>query len=250
MNFIKKMIGNFLNLSSPQEHLKKALHISNTKKKQAVFIFDIDSTLLCMKFRTQAILEDLAREEFILKNFPKYSKKMAQILVTTRDWSVLEILSHYNIKDEKLLQETNKYWRKHFFSNQYLHLDKPYPKAVDFVNKLSKSMIYYLTARNSHRLREGTLKSLRTWGFPIQKESQLIMKEDNQESDKDYKNKHLKILAQKFETLCFFENEPVILNQASQSFPHIHLFWIDSTHSRRAKPTRKALKISMDYSLD
>ena len=250
MNFIKKMLKSFLNARSPQEHLKKALLISKTKKKQAVFIFDIDSTLLCMKFRTQAILEDLAQEEFILKKFPEYSKKISQIQVTTRDWSVLEILSRYNIKEETLLQETQKYWKKHFFSNQYLHLDQPYPKAAEFVNKLSKSRIYYLTARNDHRLREGTLKSLRHWGFPIQKESQLIMKKENQESDKDYKNKHLKILSKEFNTLCFFENEPVILNQASQSCPHIHLFWIDSTHSRRAKPTRKALKISMDYSLD
>ena len=237
---------------SPQKNLKKALQISNTKKQQAVFVFDIDSTLLCMKYRTQAIIDEALQKDFLLKEFSQDSKKLSQVKVTETDWSVVDILSRYGIKDQKLLKKIESHWKKLFFSDKYLHLDQPYEGAVDFLNKLaSQNSIYYLTARNNDILRQGTLKSLKKWGFPLQEDCHLIMmKQSLKESDKEYKSKHLKILSKQFESVCFFENEPVILNQVNKILPHVHLFWMNSTHSRKETPPRKALTLSMDYSLD
>ena len=254
---IKKILNPFFfpllktKTRSTQENLKKALQISDQKRELAVFVFDIDSTLFCMKYRTQAIINQALQEDFLLKEFTQYSKKISEIKVTETDWSIVEILSRYGVTDKKLVQKMEFYWRRSFFSNQYLYLDQPYEGAVDFLKKLSKSTIYYLTARNYERLRQGTLKSLNKWGFPLQKESHLIMKKTSKETetDKEYKTQYLELLSKEFESICFFENEPVILNQVSRSLAHVHLFWMNSTHSRREKAPHKALKLSMNYSL-
>ena len=246
---IKHFLKSFFSSSSPEDNLKKVLEISDKKKEKALFVFDIDSTLFCMKYRTQAIIDQTLKEELILKDFPQHIEKLSEVKVTETDWSVVEILSRYGIKDETLLKKMNTYWRRSFFSDQYLHLDQPYEGAVAFLNKLSQSSIYYLTARNDKNLRQGTLKSLKKWGFPLQKESHLIMKTLNTETDTEYKNHHLAVLSKQFEITCFIENEPVILNQVDKSLPHVQLFWMDSTHSRKAKAPRKALTLSMNYSL-
>lgn len=253
INPIKKILNSVFSSNSPQQNLKKALQISREQKEKVVFVFDIDSTLFCMKYRTQAIIDQALKEDFLLKEFledsNKNSKNRTKIKVTERDWSIVEILSRYGITDKKLLKKMESYWKRSFFSNQYLHLDQPYEGAVDFLQKLSGCAIYYLTARNYDRLRQGTLKSLKEWGFPLQKDSHLIMKKSLKETDTEYKSGHLALLSKEFETVCFFENEPVILNQVSKSLPHIHLFWMNSTHSRKEKATRKAHKLSMTYSL-
>lgn len=249
IRWIKELTQSFFHSHSPQQSLKKALQISDEKKERAVFVFDIDSTLFCMKYRTQAIIDQALQEEFMLKEFSKYSKKMSEVKVTETDWSIAEILSRYEIRDKKLLKKMESYWRRIFFSDRYLHLDKPYEGATDFLNKLTASHIYYLTARNSKSLRQGTIKSLKEWGFPLQKESQLIMKENSDESDTNYKSRHLAVLSKPFESACFFENEPVILHQVNRTLPYIHLFWMNSAHSRRAKAPPKALPLSMTYSL-
>ena len=234
---------------SHKDSLRKALQIS--KEEKAVFVFDIDSTLLCMKYRTQAIIDQALKEEFIVKDFSQHLEVLSQIKVTERDWSVAEILSRYHLKDTNLIKKMESYWRKQFFVDTHLCLDRPYEGAVDFVNQLKlNSSVYYLTARNEEILRTATLKSLKDLGFPLEDSSQLIMKKRRPEKrDTEYKTEQLRLLSKKFDTVCFFENEPVILNAVSQSLPHVHLFWMDSTHSRREKATSQAHVLSFDYSL-
>ena len=232
------------------ENFKKAIYIAKQKKDQSLFVFDLDSTLFCMKYRTQAIIRSCINNKEFYNEFSKHLETIKKVEVTERDWSVEEIMSRYGfLPTEPLVIAIQKLWRKSFFKNDYLNLDKPYRGCVSFVQHISKlgSKVFYLTARNRVTMYEGTVKSLKAWNFPLENEKQLIMKEKPETKDAIYKTEHLKKLAKNYETILFFENEPVILNEVSREIPQIHLFWINSTHSRQKKPPKTALPLHIDY---
>ena len=236
--------------NSVTENLQEALKFTEQKEEQSLFVFDLDSTLFCMKYRTQAIIDSCLREEEFRHRFPDKIEKIKEIKVTERDWSIKEIMSRYGFSpEEPCVLFMDKYWRKGFFRNTYLHLDRPYKGCVEFIEHISSgnAIIFYLTARNRVTMLEGTIKSLKDWRFYFEDEKKLIMKESTEMEDAIYKTEALKQLKKKYKTILFFENEPVILNQVAKEIPDIHLFWIDSTHSRRAEPPEAALALPVDY---
>ena len=243
----------FLNQPSVfTDNLKKAIHIAEQKKEKCLFVFDIDSTLFCMKYRTQAIIRESSNDPVFCKEFPQHLNTVRQVEVTERDWSVEEIMSRYGFQEEEpMVLALKKIWKTKFFTNDYLDLDKPYKGCAEFIQHISQLgvQVYYLTARNRSNMHKGTIQSIKKWNFPLKNENRLIMKEisESDMSDAEYKIKYLKKLNQKSDTVVFFENEPVILNLAVQSIPQIHLFWINSTHSRQAQPPKSALPITMHY---
>ena len=244
--FFKKLLSSRLT----KKNLNKALQIAQEKREKSAFVFDVDSTLFCMKYRTQAILEKTFQEDFISKNFPEHLKKLTSIQVKATDWSVKEIMSRYGVSEEKLIKKIELIWKKKFFSNDYLHLDQPYEGAIEFLRELSQTSahIYYLTARHWDKMSKGTFETLKRYNLPLKQKSHLIMKTAFHTQDAEYKTKHLAVLSKQFNTLCFFENEPVILNQTAKSLPNIHLFWMNSTHSGKESSPKKALTLSMVYS--
>ena len=238
-------------IKSSENNFKKALLIAERKQEKSLFVFDLDSTLFCMKYRTQAIIQDCLKSKSFYTQFPKEAQSIQKVEVTERDWSIAEIMSRYDFSPkEACVLAIEKFWRDRFFTNDYLHFDQPYKGCVHFINHISQfqAKILYLTARNKANMFEGTVQSLKKWKFPLKTEKQLIMKESTGTTDADYKTKELQKLSEKNETLIFFDNEPVILNQVERTIPGIHLFWLNSTHSRREKPPQSALPLSMDYS--
>ena len=237
-------------LIDQRESLKKALQLAKGKGRQGFFVFDMDSTLFCMKYRTEAIIKNCLKDPVFCSKFPESLDIIRQVEVTKRDWSVREILSRYGcFEGSPLSLAVEKIWRKHFFTNDYLHLDKPYKGAALFAQHVCQqgASLYYLTARSRKSMGEGTVQSLKKWDFPLPSEKSLIMKEDSAKEDGDYKLEHLKKLLKKSDTVLFFENEPVILNKVAQALPQIHLFWMDSAHSRQEKPPETAFPLSMDW---
>ena len=235
------------------ENFKKAIVIAKQKKEKSFFVFDVDSTLFCMKYRTEALIKNALKEADFFKKFPEHLDKIKQIKVTEKDWSIKDIMSRYGFSEtEAPVLAMEKIWRKGFFANDYLYLDKPYKSSVSFLKFISQLgvKIYYLTARSRKTMYEGTIESLKKWEFPLESEKHLIMKENSEIKDEDYKAENLKNLAKASDTILFFENEPVVLNKVNESIPQIHLFWIDSTHSHRAEPPKKALPLSMNYELE
>ena len=231
------------------ENFKEAIQIAEQKKSRSLFVFDLDSTLFCMKYRTQAIIRDCLNDSHFCEQFAKHLPTIKKIIVTKRDWSVEEILSRYGFsKTEPLVLAIRKIWHQKFFINDYLNLDKPYKGCVQFIQHIAiqGAHITYLTARRHQTMREGTLQSLKYWNFPLEKEEQLIMKKTEVE-DSIYKVTHLKKLIKNYEVILLFENEPVILNRVAREIPQISLFWIDSTHSRKEQPPKRALTLSMKY---
>ncbi len=229
-----------------QENLNKAIELTKKNQPNVAVVFDLDSTLFCMKYRTQAIIKD-----YIKKDHPPALKKQLQnIKVTEKDWSVREILKRHRLDQEReLLIQLETFWRDSFFRNDYLHHDQPYNKSIQFVKHLDQlgGTVFYLTARNKLHMEEGTLKTLQKYDCPLKTKEHLILKSNKEEQDAEYKKEKLQKLSQQFQTILFFENEPVVLNLIDQTLQNIHLFWIDSTHSRQQEPPKKALPISIEY---
>ena len=240
-----------LNLQSAYaDNFKKAVQTAEQKKEKSLFVFDVDSTLFCMKYRTQAIIRDCLKDPLFCERFPEYLNTVKQVGVTEKDWAVEEIMSRYGFfKEDPLVLAIQKIWKKSFFTNNYLHLDKPYKGCVSFVQNISQlgARVYYLTARNRATMHEGTVQSLKFWNFPLESEKHLIMKEHTEMEDATYKTEHLKKLIQKSDTILFFENEPVVLNKVAKAIPKIHLFWMNSTHSRKEEPPKNALPLTTNY---
>ena len=235
---------------SQQNSFQKAIETAKQKKDKGLFVFDVDSTLFCMKYRTQALIQSCLKSTEFCKKFQTHLEKIKKIQVTETDWSIAEIMGRYGFQpEEEIVTAIHKIWKKGFFSNDYLRLDRPYKGCVRFVQSISqlKAQVYYLTARNYHTMYEGTIQSLKHWGFPLKQESHLIMKKDSNEIDADYKISHLRTLSKKFDSILFFENEPVILNKTAQQLPQVQLFWINSTHSRQELPPKTAFTLNMTY---
>lgn len=250
-DILEKYLMNLFNYEKNlvADHLKKALKFAK-QKERSLFVFDLDSTLFCMKYRTQAIIDSCIREKEFYDQFSNKIERIKKVKVTERDWSIKEIMSRYGFSpEEPCVLFMDKYWRKSFFRNTYLHLDRPYRGCVEFIERISSgnTVIFYLTARHHTTMLEGTIESLRKWQFYFGDEKKLIMKGNVDTEDAVYKTEKLKQLREKYKTILFFENEPVILNRVAREIPDIHLFWIDSTHSRRAEPPKTALALPIDY---
>ena len=234
-------------------NFKEVIEIAKQKKDKSLFVFDVDSTLFCMKYRTQALIESCLENPVFCEKFKAHLEKIKKIQVTETDWSISEIMGRYGfLPKEEVVSAVHKIWKTGFFSNKYLCLDRPYKDCVNFIQHISKlkAQVYYLTARNYHTMYEGTVQSLSQWSFPLKNPSHLIMKKDSSNTDAVYKINHLQTFSKQFNTILFFENEPVILNKVAQQLPQIHLFWMNSTHSRQERPPETALALNMKYSFE
>lgn len=233
-----------------KKNFEKLLHIAKKQKQQALFVFDLDSTLLCVKNRTQHILHECAKDKNFIKLFPNQARQIQQIQTLDRDWYIKDILSRHNLHaNTACLNFIECFWKKRFFSNDYLYLDQPYPFCINFLHTIIKyqSSIVYLTARSKPCMLKGSLKFLKKWNFPLKNNKYLFMKDDINLTDACFKTKQLKCFTKQYKHVVFIDNEPIILNQVSKSLPNIFLFWMNSVHSQKEKPPKKAVTLSMNY---
>lgn len=204
-------------------------------------VFDLDSTLFCVSTRTQAILRELALEESFKSQFAEHADLLKDISVLKTDWGIKEALIRLGVPfPEEAVQKIKKFWRKHFFSSHYVKHDLMYENSNLFV-QMCKDLnceIYYLTGRSEKLMREGSIRQLQEFSFPLTRPEHLIMKTAEEEQDEDFKLNRLAEIKKNFDVVYFFENEPVIINSVSRSLPEIKIIFMNSTHSaRQPSPT-------------
>lgn len=232
---------------------KRIFHAILEKKDSGpLAIFDLDSTLYNVSFRTQKIIEEFSVDSEILRRFPHETTQLRSVQVMAKDWGLREPLARAGLNASKeFFRELRRFWEEHFFSSRFLHVDIPYPGAVEYVRGLEQNgvQVIYLTGRDEPNMRVGTLKSLEKWGFPLKNpNTQLIMKSfKGSMEDETYKSVHIMELKKRFTHVWFFENEPVIIQQVIKSSPEVQVVWIDSTHSGRAHPPSGTLAIPAEW---
>lgn len=222
-----------------------------TTSARPLAIFDLDSTLYNVSPRTAKIIQDFCLINEIVSTFPKETSQLKKTMITSKDWGYMEALERDDfIAPIKFLKKLVQFWRKHFFSNDYLVADEPYTKASDFVNKFISLNIktIYLTGRSENKMQTGSLKKLQLDGFPINPTNMLNMKPNSDLLDHVFKSNFIANLKNNFDQILLFENEPKIINRINLDHPEVFTVFINSTHSRSETLKNQSPTIEMDYS--
>lgn len=203
-------------------------------------VFDLDSTLFDVSPRLQKVLDDFAKDPMHQQLFPEAMSFFQGIKAEQTDWGVSHALKRSGMTQgspefQKTLLD---YWRKTFFSNEYLHQDIPFPGAVDFVQRLAQAgvQIIYLTGRDQHRMGVGSREVLQKWDFPLHESlARLVLKPHRGLDDAEFKRDWFRDLQlSNYEVIWFFENDPVNIHRVREDIPEIDIIFFDSTHSGKA----------------
>jgi len=235
--------------------LSEILEESRTAKSKGQpldVIFDLDSTIFCVSGRTQAILRELSQDLDLKGRFPEAARQLERLEATALDWGIRPILERAKVTATLDFFEALRIkWSEKFFSSSHLHVDEPYPGALEFLKLLEEAgaRIHYLTGRDSPRMGPGTLASLRRHGMPLQSANFLHMKPDSQRHDAEFKRDALTQILGPIRRGWFFENEPVIINLVRRHFPNLKIVFVDSVHSGREKAPEDLPVLHMSYEM-
>lgn len=206
------------------------------ENKSIVSIFDLDSTLFNVSYRTQKILFEFAQQ----LTHEDLRDKLLKTYVKQSDWGLKETLMNSGLEYSQFpefFHQLRDYWVERFFSSRYLHFDVPTKGAVVFAHQLvdlglANDDLIYLTGRDEFRMGPGTREVLKKWNFP---EGRVVLKPSKELDDGQFKLNWLCQLISQSEgkTILFFENEPVNINLIGKKFPNVNIIFINTTHSRR-----------------
>lgn len=211
--------------------------------RDSLAVFDLDSTLFDVGPRLEKILSDFASLPEAQKKFPAQIPFFKEMRVEKKDWGIKDALIRAGLDGHhpEFQESLRDFWRRTFFSNEYLEHDVPYPGAVEYVQALYQegAEIVYLTGRDVARMGEGSKRVLEKWQFPVNdSNARLELKPSREMDDAAFKTEWFLALPEgQYGSIWFFENEPVNVNsmlvKASHMNPPVEIIFFDSTHSRR-----------------
>lgn len=202
-------------------------------------VFDLDSTLFDLTVRMSRIVDAFIDDPKFQHRYPRECELSRALPIRPSDWGLGEALGRVGISASthaEFYRDLHQYWAECFFSDSFLHHDEPLPGAVSFVHRLREAgaEIMYLTGRDVPRMLEGTRRSLRERGFPLDEAGiELRLKPVAEWDDAEFKVDVLRECAHRFGTIYLFENEPVNLNLVAEKLPDVRLVYIDTCHSGR-----------------
>ncbi|MHA1269159.1 MAG: HAD family hydrolase [Candidatus Helarchaeota archaeon] len=174
------------------------------KSDSRFIIFDIDDTIMDTTNRRWIIYEKLKSSYNLpyipIKEFKNY-------------YNLTDGLKKYNFNKTEL-SLINQKFLKSFLSNKYLKEDIPFPGVRDFIQMVYdlNYNIIFLTGRDK-KMRKATIKSFNSFKIPINKNNiLLIMKNNTNISDLDFKLEFIKNFYKKNKIICIIDNDSEICN--------------------------------------
>ncbi len=245
-------------VTKPSAHLRKIIEKvkeTSLQKQKSLVVFDLDSTLFDVSPRIQKILNDFGNNPANQSRFPDSCRILSQIQTQRADWGIKDALHRAGLDGDhpELHHALKEFWRKSFFSNEYLEYDIPYDGALDFVQNLydAGADIVYLTGRDIPRMGVGTDKVLLKWKFPLDfTQAVSCLKPKKEMDDAQFKSDFFaKIPEGTYQKIWLFENEPVNIHLVRNDHTHVEIIYFESTHSNLAEPPTD-LPIILHYLLD
>ncbi len=237
---------------SRQNILRRVLAEAQQFSGNCVCVFDLDSTLICVRGRTQAILRSAPDDPPLKQICAGQVDLFKTIEVHPTDYGLKQILIRKGIRlSSSCFYNLSGYWTHCFFSGDFLKHDELYKGVCSYLSQLKKTNvdIMYLTGRSQKSMGKGTYKQLKGWSLPLKRKEFLMMKQNNFTEDAVYKVNCLEKLSQRYKRIWFFENEPATMNLISQKLPEVQLVFVNSVHSGRQTLRKKIPSIGMDYSI-
>ncbi len=201
-----------------------------------VCVLDLDSCLFDTRPRQKRILRAYAE----LVGWPELFTVRVEHF---QDWSLRNTLALARVEERGRLEGLRAFWWERFFDGAWHCYDEPLPGAVAFVQELHRrgATLVYLTGR--HRpMREGTLRALHTWHFPMgDGRSTLVTKPRFETDDHVYKRSAGRLVRSLGSPALCLDNEPSNVNVFADIFPEALVIWVDTDHSPLPVAPRAAL---------
>ncbi len=214
---------------------------NNGREGSYSVIFDIDSTVMETESRNITILQELA------VNRPLFAPYVALLEEQGVGWSIDGSLRRVGLTNSDLLNEAMDFWRKRFFRDKYVLLDKPYPGVIECINTLlaDEFHILFVTGRDTPGMSRGTLQSFANYGIQEGDLVSFYFKPSFSMKDKVFKQKFCGSIEKHQIITATFENEPRNANIFAEAFPEAVHFWIDtvtSPHPEQLNPNVISIK--------
>jgi hypothetical protein len=211
-------------------------------------LFDLDGTLLDNRPRSSAIFRELAREW--QERFPEHARRLEASEASQLVFSLRENLNRAGVVEKPELIFAIEFWRAHFFRDEFLHHDVPWPGARDYARAChdAGAALVYFTGRDLPNMALGTLRSLRDHGFPIGVPGvELVLKPEAELDDFTYKRLMLEKVARGGEVVAGFDNEPENCNLFKEHFASADVFLLDSGHVPSAPALAPGIPVLADF---
>lgn len=232
--------------SSQTLTLSQILAVSKEHRNNALFVFDLDSTLFDVSPRLEKILLNFADLPETQRLFPDSVPFLKSVKTQRTDWGIKNALIRAGLDNHhpEFHLALKDFWLHSFFSHEYLEYDEPYEGAVEYVGTLfqHKSQIVYLSGRDVQRMGVGSERVLKKWNFPVgMPNAELVLKPQAGLDDAEFKRDWFRAQPlNQYERIFFFENEPknIELIDQSSDLEKVEMVFFDSTHAGvAASPT-------------
>ena len=217
------------------------------QKKLPIVVFDLDSTLFDVSKRSFEILREwLTHSETtsFKETHQHFSDlKPHELGYALEDVWTLKKVPFDQAPFDRHLKHAKQFWRKRFFSNEYVKHDEPTEGAIAFVKKLYEmgAQIVYLTGRDVPLMSFGTFDQLKQHGLPIEMDrTRLILKPKRHLDDLEFKSQAAKTIQEWGVVVASFENEPKNLIAMANTFgPETLNVFIETVSSDHPAPRGK-----------
>lgn len=201
-------------------HKDRLVEFVKNVKKGEVVVFDLDDTLMDLRYRGMGFYTEMAKDAELQKKFPKET----QMLLDGLNLDVVGYTPEITLAGVGILKseysafasEADSYFGSHAFTSSALAWDKPVAGAVDLVNDLFNkgAVIVYLSGR-SENVQDASEKSLKKLGFPIGVANTAIFlkPEGSRGNTSDFKGRVGTEIQKLGTVVAVFDNEPANLVQ-------------------------------------
>jgi hypothetical protein len=215
-----------------------------------VCIFDLDATLFEAGCRHKTIFKELARAN--RRDHPAMAAIVASWVPDDLPYAVTDMFTMAGLRSSEARTRAFEFWRKRFFSNEYLRFDHPVAGGVSFVNALSKAgaVIVYLTGRQECQMLDGTIATLKSAGYPFGPgRGVLLMSSRSGVRDDTFKGSPgiQQTIGSLGTTVAIFDNEPGNCNALQKSFPGALTVLLDTNHSPSAPPPDAGIPVIKNF---
>jgi len=236
---------------SDREVLNTVLTRAKSWGPLGVVILDLDSTLYEVAYRTFNILKDWLKSPESAP-FSEAVSCLNRLDLSHVGYSLDDTFTALGLdlsqsKNQEALRASKTFWKKRFFSNDYLVHDRPYPGAPGFVQAVYETgvQIAYLTGRDEPNMGRATREALKRDGFPLNPERiHFFLKPQREGDDHTFKvdtGHEIKKLGQ---VVASFENEPKNVIGLHQIFPEaMHVFVETHCSDNEALPGKGLYRI-------
>ncbi len=213
--------------------IRKKLDDLLASVEKPVAIFDLDGTVFDVVYRSMEIMRRFAQQPEIRTRFPEQLAKIAKLRHQDYLYSLDATLNNvgidrYSEHSAHFLHAAETFWYKHFFIDELLAYDVPYPGALACVNHLRAkgTQIVYLSGRDVPNMSQGTINSLEKHGFPHTGQNIAIcLKPAYGLDDLLFKKQSIENISTQGEVIITLDNEPANVQLFADRFPkavHIH----------------------------